>query len=111
MFAEVYSTSVGGEGRISGKYITKRMSKDEVRAIVPNLIDNIRKGNKVVNLYLYEETKQKKYHNNYCRVQWAHKDAKYVPSISEDEIINGDIYIKWEELHDEFKKIIEREEK
>lgn len=111
MFAEVYSTSVGGEKRISGKYITRKLSKEEVRSVIPSLLDNIRKDNKVVNLYLYEELKQKNYHNNYCRVQWADEKAKYVPGIKEDEILNGDIYIKWEELHDEFKKIIENESK
>ncbi|WP_078595385.1 hypothetical protein [Evansella clarkii] len=109
-FAELYSTSYGGEKRISAKYQFGKLSRVELHGRVLDLIENIKKDNSVVNIYLYEDGLQKKYHNCYCRIQWADKNAKYVPGISEDEIIHGDIYIKWMSMHDSFKRLIEKEE-
>lgn len=110
MFAEVVSTSHGGTKRVSGKYVTDRLEKDEAKKILPELISNIRKDNHVVNVYLYENTEQKRYGNAYCRAQWSQRNTKIVPRITEDEIIDGSIYVKWISYHDALKEIIEKEE-
>lgn len=110
MLAEVISTSHGQTKRVSAKYVTDKLTKDEAKKILPELINNVRKNNHVVNVYLYENTKQKRYENAYCRAQWSRADAVHVPNITEDEIINGNVYVKWVSYHDALKEIIDKEE-
>ncbi|MEN0643344.1 hypothetical protein MKY91_09325 [Alkalicoccobacillus gibsonii] len=110
MLAELVSTSTGLNKRISAKYVTDEISKEKAKELIPELIENVKKDNQVVNLYLFEDLKQKKEYNCYCRVQWASENAMHVPPIKHDEIIAGDIFIDWISYHDAFKELIKEHE-
>ncbi|MEK3756750.1 hypothetical protein MHB73_21155 [Bacillus sp. FSL K6-6483] len=110
MFAELQSTSIRGANRLSAHYLTGELTKDEAREIIPELLSNVRGNNDVVNMYLSFDSNDKKFNNTYCRVQWSAEGALHVPPIKEDEIIDGDIYVKWIKEHATLREILEKEE-
>lgn len=92
---------------LSVKAITGRLSRSETRTTLEELLEKVRGEHEIVRITLYEDELQQEHGNNFVTAQWTHVDVKDIPNIHEDELIGNNILLRWNESHDETKKILE----
>lgn len=92
---------------LSAKLITGKLTRRETRDVITKFIEEIREDNNIIRVYLYEDEKQKEHGNNFVTAQWTHHNVEEIPNLHEDELIGENIFLRWNETHDETKKILE----